>query len=816
MIRMEIACFMVLAFMAVLYFVAKREKTKIHNIFSSLLVISMIHLVFDSVSIQTVNNLENVPVLVNDIIHKIFIGTMIIIFYLVYRYIVAMFEDVLGENIKISRRSAYILLVALIGIVFLPIYYKVTEEGNYSYGPAAYVLYCSIVIYLFMIIKLMIKYWTHIYFTKKIAVTLAMTIEVFGSLYQAIRPVSLISGIGIMLINLSFYLLMENPDIRLVQQVKQEKEKADQANATKSVFLSNMSHEIRTPMNAIVGMTDVLLRTNIDMEQKEYLENIKTSGHALVAIINDILDISKIEAGKMELVENVYDIKKELDNIHMIINNRIGEKPIELKFDIDNDLPQYLYGDAIRLRQVVINLLNNAVKFTNAGYVRLYVNAELCDEDTVKLEFSVKDTGIGIKEADVEKLFWAFEQLDMKKNAGTEGTGLGLAISSQLVEMMGGKLSVKSEYGVGSEFYFTIYQKISSEQHYQRSEEIIKFIAPHAKVLVVDDDQMNRKVAMKLLEPLEMQIDVADSGKAALDKIEKNEYDIVFMDHMMPVMDGIETTRHIREKNDKYCLELPIIALTANVMKDAEKLFYEVGMNGILAKPIDTQKIEETIYKWLPKEKIIMKDKTSETHADEDLVIDTVIDGISVQDGIRSSGSVEMFYEMLGDFYILIDSKTNKIRKCINDDLIRDYTIEVHALKNTARLIGAMELSEEFARLEQYGNDKSIEEIKNNTETVLTLYNSYKEKLYPYVKKLNDDKKSVSLQEKKEIIQTIHRAIEDFDIDLADGAMEELETILLPEQCEILMEKLRVSMSDVAMEDILNITKEMLDILDVQ
>ncbi|MCI7790287.1 MAG: response regulator [Lachnospiraceae bacterium] len=817
MIRMEIACIAVIVFMQIMYFSAKREKTKIHNIFSLLLIMSTIHLIFDGITVYTVNHLESVPLLVNNIVHRLFIGTMSGIFYLVYRYIVLLVEDESGDCLPLFRLSPLLLFLNLICVILSPLYYVETANGNYSYGPAVYMSYVAVAIYLFLTVVVLWRHWKQIHYKKKLAISMAMTIEILLATYQAIHPTSLISGMGIMLINLSFYLNTENPDIALVQQVQEEKKRADAANAAKSTFLSNMSHEIRTPMNAIVGMTEILLRTDLTEEQREYLTNIKSSGNALVLIINDILDISKIEAGKMELIEGNYEPYQMLSDIRMIIQNRIGSKPVELLFEIDAQLPNRLYGDGLRIRQVIINLMNNAVKFTDEGYVKLSIRTEEKSEEELLLHVSVSDTGQGIKEEDMQRLFEAFEQVDIKKNQGKEGTGLGLAISSQLIGMMGGKLEVRSEYGVGSEFFFTISQKTVSadldEQDVVQADDM-NFTAPEARILIVDDNEMNRKVAVGLLKPFQMQIDVAENGKKALAMLEEKRYDLIFMDHMMPIMDGIEATKQMREKKEEYYQKVPVIALTANAMTEAQKLFQEAGMNDFLAKPIDLRQFCMIIRKWLPGE--LIRENGSETEQEsEPAEIEKLseMEGIDVKEGIKYSGNAEMFVSLLGDFYKLIDTKAAKIETCIAEGLIKDYTIEVHAMKNTSRMIGAKELSQQFWQLEQYGNAQNETAIREETPKVLEHFRSYKKILKQYGTMQETQKREVSREEISMYLEGIQEAVEGFDLDAADGAMEKLEECKLPEKCIPLLESLRVSMADVAMEEIIETTKKMIEIL---
>ncbi len=721
----------------------------------------------------------------------------------------------------------------------------------------------------------------------------------------------------------------------MMEQLKEAKLRAEEANESKSNFLSNMSHEIRTPMNAIVGMTEILLRSDLSEQDRGYLMNIKNSGASLLTIINDILDFSKIESGKLEIIEEEYEPMSILSDLSMIFLNRIGDKPIELIFDIDKDLPNRLYGDSIRIRQVIINIANNAIKFTEAGYVRLTIKmTRMAEADMVDLAISIRDSGQGIKPDDLKKLFGSFQQVDTKKNRNKEGTGLGLAISKQLVENMGGQIGVRSEYGKGSEFYFNIPQRVvgsqiaavikeeaivhepmvvsglmgdqrlleqmkhmaegyglryvdcyqardngdkvdfffvdegvyrdlkeNIEKHFVangtelcvlqnpmrenvwneqvtvvnkplytlnfcqvinhettavfvETDNVMNFVAPQAQILIVDDNEMNLKVARGLLQPLRMNIDTASSGKQAIEMVQEKRYHIVFMDHMMPVMDGVETTQNIRKLADEYIQNMPIIALTANAVMGAREIFKEAGMNDFVAKPIELKDICSKIRAWLPNElvhKLSAPAAVQEQIPQQEL---PVIEGLNVAEGVKNSGSLELFTNLLGDFYKLIDLKSTKIEKCLADGMIRDYTIEVHALKNTARMIGALELSELFYKMEQCGNAEDIETIARENPAVMELYRSYKPILEPYGKANEQEKKEVPRAKIIEALDRINAAMDSFDLDGADAALSELEEYRLPEALGPYMEELRAFVADVAMEDVMNTGKKMIEVLE--
>lgn len=605
----------------------------------------------------------------------------------------------------------------------------------------------------------------------------------------------------------------------------------EDANRAKTNFVSNMSHEIRTPMNSIVGITEILLRSRHSPKEQEYLLNIQSSGRVLLTIINDVLDCSKMEAGKMQLFDEPYDTCSLFHDLRISMENRIGHSGLELIYDIDQDIPCKLKGDMGRIRQVIINLVNNAIKYTEKGSVRFSVHVRQKNTDKVMLYYEVADTGIGIRKEDQKILFDAFQRVEIDRNRYVEGTGLGLTISQNLVNMMGGVIEVESEYGKGSRFFFTIEQTIidptpvsavnynGQKDNVTEKEAECLFIAPEAHILLVDDNELNLVVAKELLKPLRMQIDTAENGLQAVKMVRGSQYDLVLMDHMMPVMDGIEAAKAIRAlPEDKY-QKLPIIALTANAMVDARKEFLNAGMNGFVAKPIDFARICNQLKLWLPKDLVrdVPKEEAKKLLADD--LSDREIQpedpqmGFSFEEGVNHCGSKAALMKTIRIFYRTIDSKANKIEQCLKEGLISDYVIEIHALKSSALLIGAVPLSEAAKELEDYGKQGKTEVLEEKTPDVLTLYRDLKNILRPYAEKEEDAKKEFSDGEWITALQQIHQCIEQFDLDGVDQIMEQLEEYQVPECIRESMDQLRVYVADVSLEEIMELTDTMTGLL---
>ncbi len=706
----------------------------------------------------------------------------------------------------------------------------------------------------------------------------------------------------------------------------------EKANSMKSDFLANMSHEIRTPMNAVVGMAEMALREDLPSVARDCIHQIKASSKTLLTIINDILDFSKIESGKMDIIPVEYEPMSIINDISNIVMERIKGKDVELILEISPDIPHKVIGDNIRINQILLNIVNNAIKFTNKGKVAIKMVHKPIDDEKVLLQFSVEDTGIGIKQKNLEKIFHSFQQVDSKRNRNVEGTGLGLAISQQLTTLMGGSISVESEYEKGSIFSFEIpqqvveitasckvkrpesvramgmfcnhyleqqvtndcaslgveYKKLTSLEEAvvdkekdsflfvdqdlftQEVEEFVKanmeqgtnlttillfpfeasadygmtnllmmkkplyilnetmifnkeglylsdvrtdivdmnFIAPKAEVLVVDDNAINLTVAEGLLEPLQMKIDTALSGTEAVEKISLRHYDLIFMDHMMPEIDGVETTRLIRRFHPEYN-DVPIIALTANAVSGTKEMLLKEGMNDFIAKPIELNTLIAKVAQWLPVEKVEKTDRAI-SNASPDAEEEIVVGDLDTKTAIRMLGNAKLFWTVLKDYYRVIEKKANLILELYQKEDWAAYTIEVHALKSASKQIGAMSLSDKAALMEKAGNARDTDVIRAHIESMLSQYRSYIPVLAPFFEEENKGGENGTVTDEllSGFFVDMRAALEELDIDLMESVSEAMGHYSYREGEDVLFERLKEAVANIDIDACEEIIKE--------
>ncbi len=597
--------------------------------------------------------------------------------------------------------------------------------------------------------------------------------------------------------------------------LEQTMEEARSAVHARDIFLANMSHEIRTPINTMLGLTELILRESGEEAVREYAMDIKQAGAVLLSLVSDILDFSSIQSGKMELVDSPYDVSSLLNDLINSISIPLRKNKLKLSLHIAKDIPHKLSGDEIHLRQIIGNLLSNAAKYNKPkGTVTLDVSWKPISDGEILLEVSVKDTGTGINKEDLDRIFEAFHRLDMEASRTEEGTGLGLAVSNRLVEMMGGQLHVESTPGKGSTFSFAVSQKIADsvplgdfESQYNKSTQEVsdyqqKFIAPLGKILVVDDNTMNQVVAQSLLKQTKLQVDVASSGEECLEMLKRKEYHLICMDHMMPVMDGIETLHAIRALQNNPSKDIPVIALTANAVVGAREYYLKEGFQDYLTKPIEGEKFEEMLIKYLPKELVYISDEEEEEVEEETGTLDEKLLedlGVHVENGLRYMGGSESLFEnVLSDFREVLTEKENQLKVLLAKGDMPGYAIIVHALKGNARNVGADDLADNAYELEKASRDGMLEDVEVRSPLLFRMIETLSDGLNRYFanrEAANGAKKGASAseakpQEKKELseqeimekLAALNQQLDDFDGDAAAATIAELKECKLSDE----------------------------------
>lgn len=674
-------------------------------------------------------------------------------------------------------------------------------------------------VYIFFLNKTILVY---IYVTHVITVIVLWHIRKmdFFSTYDRVVMVS-----ALISLSLAFWIVLKLIDVISLQN-KQSKEqeqslddllgvleeKCDEAlsaSVAKSTFLANMSHEIRTPINAILGYNKMIERETRDTNIRGYASKIDGAGNNLLFLINEILDISKIESGKMVIVPAEYDIADVIRDVVNIIRPKADAKSLEIKLELDEMIPRTLKGDDIRIKQILINLLNNAVKYTEKGSVTLKINCIKADGEA-NLTFSVIDTGIGIREEDIDKLYEKFERIDLERNRNIEGTGLGINITVNLLRMMGSTLKVKSRYGYGSTFYFELNQDVVdstlmpeinlNDVKNDIEEYCASFIAPDARLLVVDDNDINRDIAIGLLKDNKIRVDGAESGFKCIELVAKNKYDIILMDHMMPQMDGVETMQRLKEMDNNASADAKIIVLTANAISGAREKYINEGFDDYLSKPIDSEKLEATIRKNLPPDLIMsvsgITGKKEKVELPEIMGLDTKYALFRMKDEKVILDSMRKFYQSSTIVSDELGALYEELEKEQNPENFDAYRIKIHALKSTAAAIGGTTVSEIAKILEFAARDGDFSKIQLFEPVFLEYFNGL-------------------IEQMEEVFGTKEEDKEEFDADNLFMYMEMLRTMLKAGSIEgvdsIMDIILKMSCPENISEQILNLQKATLN-----
>ncbi|MDO4188546.1 MAG: response regulator [Lachnospiraceae bacterium] len=618
-----------LAILFTLYVVSKKKFSGItaaNRIFYQMILCAIITCVMDILMNIAVSYPDIVPTFVYMLLRLLFNCGTSMIAYLGYRYARMYQFDNKSRRLHVLDLITRIIFVSYVVLsvvnIFTGVISRIDADGTYHQGPLFMVNTVAPAL-IFAMVLVVLAIGRNEYTKKQ-----RYSIIAYFAITFAFVILELLSGNKILLtlfgIALSLTVIQQSlvtPEFleleaaleeqkRISKEAKEAREEAEEANNAKSSFLARMSHEIRTPLNAVIGFNSIIMKESLDEGIKQYAKDAKLAGETLLGLINDILDFSKIESGKLTLIDDEYSTAKLIKEEYLLFDLKAQEKGLKLIFDVDENIPSELYGDCIRIKQILTNILSNSIKYTQAGEIRFAVKCISKSNNTADIKYEISDTGMGIKEENLSKLFEAFERIEEKRNRNIEGTGLGVNICVQLLNMMGSSLKVDSVYGEGSTFSFILTQKIINDApmgdfrilniddaHEENERALIN--SPDSRILIVDDTIVNLKVLKGLLKSTDIKIDEANSGKKALELTAKVKYDLIFMDHLMPEMDGIEAMRLIKEQADGKNIDTPIIALTANALKGAYEEYKAYGFKDALFKPVKLAEINEKLWTYL-------------------------------------------------------------------------------------------------------------------------------------------------------------------------------------------------------------------------
>ena len=701
---------------SMMYFFRKRVDNEETKIYSILLITNLLGLFIEIIS--TIINLN----LVGHEILKTLTLKLIMVYFVVWLYVFAIYIYYVSKNKFANLNKATVIIICLILVcttLILPIYPK--YDGNvmlYTYGPCVQFGYLVSGILILFCLANMVYNFKNLKNKKYIPLFAFIFLGICVVTIQIINPSLLLTATAEAFITTLMYHTIENPDVKMIQELELARDTAEKANNAKSDFLSSMSHEIRTPLNAIKGFSECIEDSKTLEEAKENASDIVSASDTLLEIVNGILDISKIEANKMELVEGEYNINEILTNLVNMTKIKIGEKDIELRCDFAPDLPSVLYGDKGKVQQVILNLLTNAAKYTDKGYIDFKISC-VNEKEICKLVISVTDTGRGIKSDKIDKLFTKFNRLEEDRNTTIEGTGLGLAITKNLVSMMGGKIVVDSTYGKGSKFTIFLSQKIVNKKETIKEEIKERIEFPNTKALVVDDNYLNLKIASKLLKERKIETEQVSSGYECIEKIKgNNKYDIIFMDIMMPKLSGVETLKELKKIED---FNIPVIALTADAMSGVSNKYIEVGFNDYLSKPIEKNELNKVLNKYLKGQEL--KEETKEENNEETKIKYLKENNIDITNSLELLGDIKTYEETLEYFKEENKTRIPRLKKNKEEENMKDYAIDVHALKSDSKYLGFKELAEISYEHEMKSKANDIEYINNHFEELMKEYN---------------------------------------------------------------------------------------------